>query len=93
LFTLTSEAPTFFCYTRRTTGPLVQQMGVAAILEPRTMPAEMRTVTGITEWYTRELERIIRQAPEQYWWLHRRWRDYQPPVKSKSKTPAPPKAA
>jgi KDO2-lipid IV(A) lauroyltransferase len=50
-------------------------------------------VTGITEWYTRELERIIRLAPEQYWWLHRRWRDY-PPVKAKkSKTPAPPKAA
>ncbi|MEX0978306.1 MAG: lipid A biosynthesis acyltransferase, partial [Pirellulales bacterium] len=28
LFTLTSEAPTLFCYTRRTVGPLVQQMGV-----------------------------------------------------------------
>ena len=93
LFTLSSEAPTLLCYTRRTAGPLVQEMGAGAVLEPRTMPAEMRTVTGITEWYTRELERIIRQAPDQYWWLHRRWRDYHPPVKSKSKTPAPPKAA
>lgn len=93
LFTLASEAPTIFCYARRTGGPLVHRMGGDAILEPRTMPAEMRTVTGITEWYTRELERIIRLAPEQYWWLHRRWRDYPPEKAKKSKTPAPPKAA
>jgi KDO2-lipid IV(A) lauroyltransferase len=87
LFTLASEAPTMFCYARRTGGPLVHKMGTDEVLEPRTMPAEMRTVSGITEWYTRKLEDTIRQAPEQYWWLHRRWRE-QPPAKGKRKPDA-----
>jgi KDO2-lipid IV(A) lauroyltransferase len=86
LFTLTAEAPTLFCYARRTGAPLVHVMGTDAILDPREMPAEMRTVTGITEWYTRQLEHTICQAPEQYWWLHRRWREYRPRGKPKRKS-------
>jgi Kdo2-lipid IVA lauroyltransferase/acyltransferase len=93
LFTLASEAPTIFCFARRTGRPLELEMGTDEILEPREMPAEMRTVTGITKWYTRHLERTIRQAPEQYWWLHRRWREYQPRRKRTARTEAPTKAA
>jgi Kdo2-lipid IVA lauroyltransferase/acyltransferase len=95
LFTLASEAPTLFCHIRRIGGPLVHEMGADAILEPRTMPGEMRTVKGITEWYTRELEHVVRQAPEQYWWLHRRWREEPKKVISKAESPPPasPKAA
>ena len=69
-------------------------IGTHEVLEPRDMPAEMRTVTGITEWYTRHLEHTIRQAPEQYWWLHRRWRDDRPIRKKQpANNPAQPKAA
>lgn len=93
LFTLASDAPTIFCYARRTDRPLVHMMGTDAILEPREMPAEMRTVTGITEWYTRQLEQTIRRAPEQYWWIHRRWRDYRPRRNPKRKAPLDTKAA
>jgi KDO2-lipid IV(A) lauroyltransferase len=78
LFTLASEAPTIFCFARRGDRPLVHTFGTEAILEPRDMPAEMHSVKGITEWYTRQLEATIRLAPEQYWWLHRRWREYRP---------------
>jgi KDO2-lipid IV(A) lauroyltransferase len=28
----------------------------------------------ITAWYTWAIERMVRDAPEQYWWLHRRWK-------------------
>jgi KDO2-lipid IV(A) lauroyltransferase len=78
LFTLASEAPTLFCYTRRTGKPLHQELGLGGMLDPRTMPSEMQSVPGITQWYTRQLEETIRQAPEQYWWLHRRWKDTRP---------------
>ena len=78
LFTLSANAPTIFCYTRRIGKPLHQVFGSGGMLDPLTMPAEMRTVPAITQWYTRELERTIRQAPEQYWWLHRRWKDTRP---------------
>jgi Kdo2-lipid IVA lauroyltransferase/acyltransferase len=93
LFTLTAEAPTLFCYARRIGGPLVHVMGADMVLEPRTMPAEMHSVKAITQWYTRELERTIRLAPEQYWWLHRRWRKYRPRRKGKPRAAAPTKAA
>jgi Kdo2-lipid IVA lauroyltransferase/acyltransferase len=75
LFTLGSEAPTVFCFARRTNKPLHQRMGTYGTLDPRTAPAEMLSVPAITEWYTRQLERVIREQPEQYWWLHRRWKD------------------
>lgn len=78
LFTLGAQAPTIFCYTRRTKGPLHLLMGTDAIIDPRTMPPEMQSVPAITQWYTRQLEDTIRQEPEQYWWVHRRWKDAPP---------------
>ena len=35
---------------------------------------------AITQRYTAALERLVRRAPEQYFWLHRRWK-HQPPVR------------
>jgi KDO2-lipid IV(A) lauroyltransferase len=37
-------------------------------------------VKAITQRFTTALERIVRRAPEQYFWLHRRWK-HQPPVR------------
>jgi Kdo2-lipid IVA lauroyltransferase/acyltransferase len=45
------------------------------VAEPSTMDPALRDVKSLTEWYTGVLETIIRRAPEQYWWVHRRWRD------------------
>jgi KDO2-lipid IV(A) lauroyltransferase len=84
LFTLGSEAPTLFCYARRTGGPLKHMMGTDSILDPRRMPAEMFSVKAVTQWYTRQLEHTIREAPEQYWWIHRRWREYVPRKKKRA---------
>ena len=75
LFSLSSDAPALFCYARRTGAALHHELGTTGILDPRTMPADMRTVPAVTQWYTELLEDTIRQAPEQYWWLHRRWKD------------------
>jgi Kdo2-lipid IVA lauroyltransferase/acyltransferase len=92
LFTLASEALTIFCFTRRPGPALTQVMGTSGVIDPRTMPDEMHSVKGITQWYTRHLERTIRLAPEQYWWLHRRWREYKTTPK-KLDAPGPSKAA
>jgi hypothetical protein len=54
------------------------------------------SVPAMTQWYTRCLERIIRRAPEQYWWVHRRWKDGRPqrnPVSETIAVPAPVKQA
>jgi KDO2-lipid IV(A) lauroyltransferase len=39
-------------------------------------------VRAITQRFTTDLETLIRQAPEQYFWLHRRWK-HAPPVRKK----------
>lgn len=89
LFALDREALTLFCYARRTGQPLHLEMGTGELLDPRKLSAEMRTVPAITHWYTRHLEHTIRQAPEQYWWVHRRWKD----TRTKKPTPDENRAA
>jgi Kdo2-lipid IVA lauroyltransferase/acyltransferase len=42
---------------------------------------ELGNVREITQWFTARLEEMIRTAPEQYWWLHRRWKDTRQPRK------------
>ena len=93
LFTLAGDVLTVFCYSRRDGRPLSQVMGTLGVLDPRTLPGEMRSVTAVTQWYTQLLETTIRQAPEQYWWVHRRWRDYTPRRKRTIEAPSQPKAA
>ncbi|MCX7424239.1 MAG: hypothetical protein NTW96_01160 [Planctomycetia bacterium] len=43
--------------------------------DPRQIQDDLGSVQEVTQWYTSRLEAFIRQAPEQYWWLHRRWKD------------------
>ncbi len=85
LFTLGSGAPAVFCFSRRQGKPLTQRMGTDGMLDPKTMPDEMRSVPAVTQWYTERLEHTIREAPEQYWWLHRRWREAQPRKRKRRK--------
>jgi KDO2-lipid IV(A) lauroyltransferase len=74
LLTLGNPAQAVFCFIRRVGNrPLCHVMGTEGVLDPRA--AGHLTVTEVTQWYTRLLEQTIRIAPEQYWWLHRRWRD------------------
>lgn len=46
------------------------EVGTEAILDP----VEFENVVEITRAYTGALERAIRRAPEQYFWVHRRWK-------------------
>jgi KDO2-lipid IV(A) lauroyltransferase len=79
LFVLTARAPMIVNYTRRLDRPLRFEMGTTGIADPSLLdadnvPAYLESVTELTAWYNERLEDAIRLAPEQYWWLHRRWR-------------------
>lgn len=52
------------------------------VIDPREYADRPDAVRAITERYTAALERLIRRHPEQYFWLHRRWKS-QPRVSSK----------
>ncbi len=51
------------------------EMGMETLLDPATMDPDLKSVAALTQWYTDVLEKIVRAAPEQYWWMHRRWRN------------------
>ncbi len=74
LFSLSNAAPMIVGYTRRTGGvPMRFETGAIDHVDPQQTAGV--DVESLTDWYNRALERAIDMAPEQYWWLHRRWRD------------------
>jgi KDO2-lipid IV(A) lauroyltransferase len=78
LFALTSKAPLLVAFARRT-APLKFEVGLAGVSDPASAGDEQAGVVALTQWYNRCLERLITTAPEQYWWLHRRWKPPAPP--------------
>lgn len=82
LFSLSNNAPLAVGFARRLGKPLRYEMGVEAIADPAELPPERRGLTELTQWFTALLEDIIRRTPEQYWWVHRRWKG-EPPARAK----------
>ena len=78
VFSLTNDAPLMVGYARRLGKPLQYEMGLEALVEPATMDSALKEVKTLTQWFTGVLETIVRRAPEQYWWVHRRWRNNRP---------------
>jgi KDO2-lipid IV(A) lauroyltransferase len=50
------------------------EIGVHRIIHPRDWAEQDDPLTYITQQYTAALEEIIRAAPQQYLWVHRRWK-------------------
>lgn len=86
LFALTNQAPMLALYTRRVDGrPMQFESALMDMVDPLATDDEhsrvaCESVESLTHWYNRQLERIIDLAPEQYWWLHRRWRTPPPRI-------------
>jgi KDO2-lipid IV(A) lauroyltransferase len=80
LFALRLNAPVFSCIARRLPGPKVRyEIAGERVDVTRTGDLE-NDVTALTAELAIRLERQVRQAPEQYFWFHKRW---------KSRPPAP----
>lgn len=55
------------------------------VIDPRDYANRGDAVKAITQRYHTALERLIRRNPEQYFWLHRRWKSR--PAEKKAKVP------
>lgn len=77
------RAPMLVGLGRRLDKPLHIAVGSHAVLDPVGLPPAEATVPAMTQWFTTCLEEIVRVAPEQYWWVHRRWKDTREPRRKK----------
>src|SRR6185312_8481887 len=89
LFALLNRAPLLVVTCTRAAGPMRFTMGMDAILDPADDPPEFGSVEEVTQWYNDALARRIRQEPDQYWWLHDRWKEV-PAAKRRKRRKAPP---
>jgi KDO2-lipid IV(A) lauroyltransferase len=67
--------------------PMFYHVIVQEVIDPRDYKNQPDAVRKLTERYTQAIEQLVRKYPEQYFWLHRRWK-HKPPEKKK-KEPAP----
>ncbi|HVK07407.1 MAG TPA: lysophospholipid acyltransferase family protein [Gemmataceae bacterium] len=88
LLALQHDAPMVVLGIPRVGWPMKFAIEIEDVIDPREYAGRRGdTVRVMTERFTNAIERMVRRHPEQYFWLHRRWK-HQPPVK-KAKTPAP----
>ncbi|MFO0852089.1 MAG: lysophospholipid acyltransferase family protein [Gemmataceae bacterium] len=58
----------------RVGGPLDYRIVCEEVIDPQEYAGRPDAVRAITQRYHLALERLIRRHPEQYFWLHRRWK-------------------
>lgn len=61
-------------FARRTAEDFQYEIRCVDRLDPPEWDSQDDPIYFVTAWYTRAIERMVRIAPEQYWWLHRRWK-------------------
>ena len=75
LFTLSGNAPMMVSYCKHTDDPLHFEIGCTGIADPLDLRDELKGVRALTKWYNEALAVAIYEQPEQYWWVHRRWKE------------------
>jgi len=74
LLAMRHEAPVVVGYGRRLDEEYHFELGVQRIVYPHEWSDKDDPLAYITQEYTSALEEVVRTAPEQYLWLHRRWK-------------------
>ena len=83
LLALDNNARLSVCASRRLDRPMRFELYNYAIVDPHEAGNSPGSVRELTQWYTTRLEELIRRTPDQYWWLHRRWKDPREPKRQK----------
>jgi KDO2-lipid IV(A) lauroyltransferase len=78
VLSLGADAPLVVSFARRVQGPLEYEVWLEGVADPTLPGFAHRDVTSLAQWYTDCLEHSIRRGPEQYWWVHRRWKGSPP---------------
>ena len=74
LLAMQFDLPVIVGYCRRIDDRYKFKIGITKIIYPEQWRDEDKPLLWITEQYTAAIEQFVREAPEQYWWVHRRWK-------------------
>ena len=74
LLAITNNIPIAVGYARRIDDRFFFEIGVQRIIFPEEWADKDDPLTWVTAAYTSAIEDFVREDPEQYWWLHRRWK-------------------
>jgi Kdo2-lipid IVA lauroyltransferase/acyltransferase len=88
LLAIEHRAPVLVGYARRIGPGFRYEVGCSAIIEPDEFQGTPDDARLLTQRFTTALEDAIRRDPEQYLWLHRRWK-HQPKPRKRKPTAAP----
>ena len=81
LLAIEHQAPVVVGVARRIGPGFRYEIRCEDIIDPADLAGSPDDVRALTQRFTSALERLIRQDPTQYLWLHRRWK-HQPKVKT-----------
>jgi len=84
LMAMAHGSPVIVGYGRRLDEEYHFEIGIQRIIHPHEWADKDEPMRWITQEYTTALEQVIRTAPEQYLWVHRRWKH-----RPKGEPPAP----
>jgi KDO2-lipid IV(A) lauroyltransferase len=83
LLALERRVPMLVIGVRKVAEPMRYRIEIADHILPEEYDGRPGAVREMTQRFTAALERVVRQAPEQYFWLHRRWKHQPQPKKAK----------
>jgi Kdo2-lipid IVA lauroyltransferase/acyltransferase len=83
LLALEYNVPMIVIGTPRVGEPMKYQVVAEELILPEEYEGKADAVRAMTQRFTTALERIVRRFPEQYFWLHRRWKHQPAPRKTK----------
>jgi KDO2-lipid IV(A) lauroyltransferase len=84
LLSLEYRAPILVLGAARIGWPMRYTVYLEDLILPEEYANHPNALRAITERYSRALERLVRRHPEQYFWLHRRWK-HQPKARGVKK--------
>jgi KDO2-lipid IV(A) lauroyltransferase len=82
LLSLQYDAPMVVLGIAHTGEPMRHRLIIQDVILPEEYAGQSDAVRRVTQRFTSALETLVRQYPEQYLWLHRRWK-HQPKVKER----------
>lgn len=83
LLSLEYSAPIMVMCAARIEWPLRYRVYVEDIIDPLELENHPDPVRAITQRYAEAMERVVRRHPEQYFWVHRRWKHQPKEAKKK----------